>query len=164
MVSGVVKLRPEAYFAASTERKSPRSAPRLEVGANLGIGRLSHAAPQRIAEDEPLIGDGLALEETVPRIGDGLLRASRSIWIALLGLGGFAGLLHDLSRLVAVLGGDVSMGLQDLFAREGLLLVACGVSCDLRGSRAANATPFHLIFDLLRPQARCIEIGLTITF
>jgi hypothetical protein len=56
----------------------------------------------------------------------------------ILGLGAFAGLQNHLSRLVAELGGNVSMGLQNLFSREGLLLVVCGVSCDLRGSRVAN--------------------------
>jgi hypothetical protein len=83
----------------------PTLAPRLEVGTHLGIGGLAHAPAQRVAEDETFIGDGLTLEKTVPRIGEGFFRASRPIWITLLGPGALAGLNYHLSRLVAELGG-----------------------------------------------------------
>ena len=57
------------------------SQPRLEAGANLGIGGFAHAATQGVAEDVALIGDGLALKAAVAGKGYGLagdpLRSSR---------------------------------------------------------------------------------------
>ena len=59
---------------ALNEAKLSRLLPPIELGSNLPIRRLAHAAPKRIAEDRSLVGDGLALEDAVAGEGDGLFR------------------------------------------------------------------------------------------
>ena len=44
--------------------------PGIEVGANLGVGDLAHAAAQRVANDCSLVHDGFALEVLIAGKGD----------------------------------------------------------------------------------------------
>ena len=82
MVSGVVKLRPESCFMPWTERNSPASC-RLSNSARMSrYERLAHAAPESVAEDRPLVGHGLALEDAVASEGDGLFRVRSSAPVA----------------------------------------------------------------------------------
>jgi hypothetical protein len=56
------------------------------------------------------------------------------------------------------------MSLQYLLARKRLLLLARGMGGDLCGAWAADAASLHLIFDLLRPKTRRIQVRLRIAF
>ena len=58
-------IGPLSCFCGATCWNSPVLDAALEVGADLAVGGFSHAAPQGIAEDVALIGDGLALEVAV---------------------------------------------------------------------------------------------------
>jgi len=45
-----------------------------ELRANMGIGRLSHAVPQRIAHERPLVDNSLPLEVAAASISNGFFR------------------------------------------------------------------------------------------
>ena len=53
--------------------------PLLEVVAYLAISEVAHAAPQGVAHDVSLIGDGFALEVAALGEGDGFLDPFRDV-------------------------------------------------------------------------------------
>ena len=130
----------------------PTLAPRLEVGAYFGIGGLSHPATQRVAEDKPLVGDGFTLEETVPRIGQGLSGVGGILsgrWCS----GPFVGVCDYLSGLIPELGGNFPVSREYLRWSERVLLFAGRMRGNLRCFRAAEAGLFQLLPDLLGAKA-----------
>jgi hypothetical protein len=104
-----------------------RREPRLYTGADLPKGGFPHAAPQCVAENSAVIGNGLALEAALAGKGYSLLRSQagffgstiyRSLTAAL------AGLRNNPIRLVAKLGGKFAVRTQNFSGRLHLLFVA----------------------------------------
>ena len=139
----------------------------FDTRANLRVGRFAHAAPQGIAEEGALVGDGLALEAAFAGKGHcflgGLLRLFGSA------LGGFLfGPLtrrgHNLIRLIAELGGQLAMRRKHFGGRLNLLLVARGMGGDLRRLVAGETILLHVCEDLILALARSVKILLRISF
>ena len=136
----------------------------LELCPDLAVGRLSHPSPQCIAHQHPLIDHGLTFVVARPRVGDGLPCRCHSVRQLLLAPGAPPGFRDHPVRLVAVLGCQFFVRRQHLGGSKNLLAVAGRVSGDLRGGGTAVARLLQMLPDLLRPQARCIEVLLRVAF
>ena len=119
-----------------------------ELGADLGKGRLAHAAPKRGGHDRPLVGNGLPLEKMVAGEGHRLLRADGRRLAHTLLDGSLPRLCNDPARLIAELGGDLPMRLQHLLFGEVLFLFAGGVRGDLCSLGSPIPVPLQMLPDL----------------
>ncbi len=124
MVSGVVKLSTGIVLHALNEAKLSRLLPSIELRSNVPVRGFAHAAPERVAEDRPLVGDGLALEDAVAGerdgfFGGGLLVPAGAACCS----SAFAGGGDNLLRLISEAGGHFFVCGKDLFGGEAF---ACG--------------------------------------
>ncbi len=135
-----------------------------ELGADLGKGRLAHAAPKRSGHDRPLVGNSLAFEKMLAGEGHRLLCADgRRLSHTLLD-GSLPRLCNDPAGLIAELGGDLPMCLQHLLFGEVLFLFAGDVRGDLCGFRPLESIPLQMLPDLSRPWAGRIKVLLRVGF
>jgi hypothetical protein len=139
----------------------------FEVGANLWIGHLAHAASHRVYEDGSFIKYRFTLETLVAGKGQS--------WASLLGSlfkGGLMGftftprlrLRDDPLCLISVFGGNLTMRGNDLGRRQDLFSIACVVCRNLSGFRAWIAAACDGLHDLLPTRAGRIKILLRIAF
>lgn len=121
---------------------------RLEAGANLGIGRLTHPPPQGIAEEVAFIIDGPSLKAAFASKGDGFERfrpphcRGRVLIVALLPCSRFR---DDSVGLVAELDGEPAVRGKHLDRRMNLFAVTRGVIGDLRGFVATEAVALKVV-------------------
>ena len=129
------ELPPGVVLLAGRALELSGGLPLLEVVAHLAVSKVAHAAPQGVAHDVSLIGDGLALEVAALGKGDGRMRLLRDAFGTRLLLSRCARprFGNDPVRLVAELGRKLPVGCQYLGGRVNLFLVASGVGGDLRG-------------------------------
>ena len=100
---------------AGNKLKLAGSDARLEAGANLRVGRFSHAAPHGIDKQRPFILNRLALEPAVTRKGQSrmrLLLAFLGHWFLSLADAPLSCFGNHMVCLVAELGGDLPMSRQ----------------------------------------------------
>jgi hypothetical protein len=135
-----------------------------ELIADLGKGRLTHAAPERDCHDRPLIGNRLPLEKMVAGEGHRLLCTDWGRLANALLYGTLPRLCNDTARLVAELGGNLPMRLQYLLFGEVLFPLAGGVRGDLCGFGSFEAVPLQVFPDLCRTWAGSIKVFLRVAF
>ena len=139
------ELPRRSVFPPVPRLKFPGSKPGIEIGADLGVGDFAHAAPEAVAHQGALVDDRFALEVLVTGKGQRFLRAI--VWDGWLDLvlNPFPRRADDGIGLIAELGGQPPMGVEHFLGRQNLLLVACGVSGDLRGLRGPR-TPLRSMY------------------
>ena len=135
-----------------------------ELIADLGQGRLAHAAPQRDGHDRPLIGNGLPLEKMIAGEGHRLLSTDGGRLANALLYGTLPRLCNDTTRLIAELGGDLPVRLQHLFFGEILFLFAGGVCGNLCGLGALEPIPLQVFPDLFGTWTGRIKVFLRVAF
>ena len=134
----------------------------LELALHFGKADFAHTSAQGLAHDDPLIGDGLALENLL--LGEGHGSASITLQAGSLRLAQctLPRCCDDSFRLVAEVRGHLFMRCQHLGGREGLLTIARRMCGDLRGLWSLETGALHLLFDLLRAWARRVKVRLRI--
>ncbi len=134
--------------------------PLVEAVPNGGVGDVTHAAPESVPHEHPLVADGFSLESLVSGIADGLLRPLCGIWNAIgwLREGSNAGGGYHTVRLVSEVGGDLTMRCEDFAGGVELLPVAGVVGGDLSGGRAGVSGSLQLLANLLAAQAGGLQV------
>ena len=134
----------------------------IKVAAHLGIGDFAHAAAEAVADQCPLIDDGLALEVLVAGKGQRFAHAVNGVDGLLLMLKPFARGADDGFGLVPEVGGELAMRRHDFARRMNLFAVAGGVRGDLRGLRTGAPGALQILANLLAARAGCVKILLRI--
>ena len=114
----------------------------VELGSDVPVRCLAHAAPERVAENRPLVGDGLALEDAVAGEGHGFFGESVSApALCSCCSSAVAGGGDNLLRLISEVGGHLFVRGQEPLRRRAS---ACG-----RGWSARRSAP---------PPGRCSQL------
>ena len=111
-----------------------------------------------IAHQRSFIGYGLALHAALARIAHALVRGDSRLLRLQLHTGPLRRLSDNVLRLMTVLSSESLMLLAHFFVRERLLRIARLMRRDLRGASPAHARRLHVLFDLLPPRTRRLQI------
>jgi hypothetical protein len=87
----------------------------IELGSDVAVRCLAHAATQRVPQNQPLVGDSLPLEDSFASKRDSFLGGGRPFRLMLNGTDSCSG--DHLVRLISEAGRHVPMGRQNLFRR-----------------------------------------------
>ena len=156
MVCGVVKRRPGIVFFSLDETKFAGSNAGFERSAHFFVRGFTHATPQGVTKESTFVGDGFALEASLAGKSHGFLRHLPHLFgdaFLELTLASQAGLRHNPVGLIAEFGGQFAMSGQYLGRRLDHLLIAGGVSGDLRSLMTGEAMLFHMAAYLIPPKA-----------
>ena len=136
--------------------------PGIEIASHLAVGDFAHAAAERVADDRPLVNDGLALKVLVP--GKGHCLPNPLLWIELgvLVLRAFARHADHSLGLVAVLSGEFAVSRHDFTERVNFLAVARRMGGNFGGLFPVAAGTLQVFTDLLAAGTRCVKVLLRV--
>ncbi len=134
--------------------------PLIEVPAHLIEDEVAHAAPQGVTHDIPLVGDGLPLEATILRKGDGFLRPLGRIRYTILcqSFSSSPGCCDHMICLIAELGRNLAVSDKHLRRSMNLLPVTGVMGGDLRCLRPTETAPRNGFLNLLVAGTGCFKV------